>query len=126
MRDRMRITAGLAAFVALAGFPIWHALATGGSTARPELERPSGDSTCVEDSAYMTTRHVALLQRWRTAVVRDGAKDYVSTSGKSYAMNLTGTCMRCHSDGEAFCDRCHTYAGVELTCWSCHIEPKGN
>lgn len=126
MRDRARITAGLAVFVALAAFPVWHALGAGGSAARPELERPRGDSTCVEDSAYMATQHVALLQRWRNAVVRDGEKDYVATSGKSYVMSLTGTCMHCHSNGEAFCDRCHSYAGVTLTCWNCHVEPKGN
>ncbi len=126
MRDRTRITAGLAVFVALAAFPIWYALGPDGSAPRPELERPEGEPACVEDSAYMTTQHVALLQQWRNAVVRDGEKDYVATSGKSYLMSLTGTCMRCHSDGSTFCDRCHSYAGVELTCWNCHIEPKGN
>jgi hypothetical protein len=126
MRDRLRITTGLAVFVALAAFPIWHALGTGGALARPELERPVGEPACVEDSATMTTRHAALLQEWRNAVVRDGQKDYTAASGQSYVMSLTGTCMHCHSDGSKFCDRCHSYAGVELNCWSCHIEPKGN
>ena len=34
-----------------------------------------------------------------------------------------GVCVKCHSNKERFCDRCHDYAGVKPTCWNCHIVP---
>jgi hypothetical protein len=125
MRERTGIVLGLGAFLALAAFPVWHALGSDVERARPELERAREGPACVEDTVYMTANHQALLNRWRNAVVRDGEHLYVSATGAQHEMSLTGTCMRCHGAAEGFCDRCHDYAGVTVRCWDCHVSPEG-
>ena len=124
MRDRTGIVLGLGAFLVLAAFPLWYGLGSDAERARPELERAVEGPACVEDTLYMTANHQALLSSWRNAVVRDGERTYVSTTGTEHEMSLTGTCMRCHGAAEGFCDRCHTYAGVAVTCWDCHVSPE--
>ncbi len=125
MSDKAKVVAGLAVFLGLAGFPIWHALGARGDASRPELELPKDATRCVEDREYMTAYHMDLLNRWRDAVVRNGEKEYTSSSGEKHDMSLTRTCLKCHSNTEEFCTRCHDYADVQPTCWACHTEPKG-
>ncbi|NIM52680.1 MAG: hypothetical protein GTO22_26115 [Gemmatimonadales bacterium] len=126
MRDRSKILTGLAVFLVVTAFPVWHTLVATGDAARPDLELPEDATQCVEDTEYMTANHMDLLNQWRNAVVRDGERDYTSSSGETYVMSLTGTCMDCHSNRDAFCTRCHNYANVEPRCWNCHVEPEGN
>ena len=123
MNDKATIGAGLIVFLALAMFPIWYTLGAGDRTP-PNLELPQDGSHCVEED--MVARHMGILDDWRNAVVRDGENEYEASSGKKYVMSLTGTCMKCHTSREAFCNQCHAYADVELSCWNCHVEPKGN
>jgi hypothetical protein len=146
--------AGLVVFLALALFPIWYGFASGGESERPELDYPDradqtlfageADYHCVEDVEYIRASHMDLLNRWRNAVVRDGERYYTSSAyGDRYEMSLTLTCMRCHRSREAFCARCHEYAGVKsyhrleataenqplqygIACWDCHLPMKGN
>jgi hypothetical protein len=124
MNDRAKIVGGLTAFLVLVAFPIWHTVGLAGDVARPELELPEDSAQCVEDAQYMRAYHVDLLNQWRNAVVRDGEREHTSSSGKTYNMSLTGTCMECHSNRDTFCTRCHDYANVEPRCWSCHVEPE--
>jgi hypothetical protein len=124
MSDKGRIIVGLAIFLVLVAFPMWHTLGAAGDRARPELELPEETATCVEDTEYMRAYHVDLLNQWRNAVVRDGERNYTSSSGDTYVMSLTGTCMDCHSNREAFCTRCHDYTNVAPRCWDCHVEPE--
>ncbi len=127
MSDKGRIIAGLVIFVVVATFPIWYTLGAAGDVSPPDLELPEDGSQCVEDKEYMTANHMDLLNQWRDAVVRDGEKYYTSTmSGKRHEMSLTRTCMKCHSNRETFCDRCHDFAGVAPTCFDCHVERRGN
>ncbi len=126
MSDKGKIIAGLGIFLVLATFPIWHRLGAGGDALLPDLELPKDSSKCVEDTEYMTAHHMDLLDQWRDAVVREGKRDYTSkTFGGLYEMSLTKTCMRCHSNRETFCTRCHNFANVEPRCWDCHVEPGG-
>jgi hypothetical protein len=125
MSDRPRVIAGIGIFVVLAAFPIWHALGATGDVSRPELELPRDESQCIEDTQFMRDRHQDLLNRWRTAVVRDGETEYTSTSGEIHTMSLTGTCLSCHSNRDTFCTACHDYVNVEPTCWDCHVERGG-
>ncbi len=126
MKDKPLIVLGLAVFAALATFPIYYSLASGKAGPRPKLEMPAGQTRCVEDKAYMTGSHMDLLNGWRDAVVREGKKTHVSRAyGTSHEMSLTRTCLGCHADRAAFCDRCHAYAGVRVFCWNCHVDPKG-
>jgi hypothetical protein len=129
MRDRGKILVGLAVFVILVTFPFWSRLAAAGDSevGAPELEYPdpSKATACVEDSAWMTTNHMHLLNDWRNAVVREGAVEYTASNGKIYTMSLTKTCLDCHGDPDNFCTRCHDYADVTPTCWECHTKVGG-
>jgi hypothetical protein len=124
MSDRAKALSGLAVFLVLVAFPMWQTLGAEGDIARPELELPEDETSCVEETEYMTARHMELLNQWRNAVVREGETEYTSTSGDTYTMSLTGTCMDCHDNRERFCTRCHDYSNVEPRCWNCHVEPR--
>ena len=123
MSDRTKVLIALAVVLVLAAFPTWQALGAAGGAGRPELELPENETQCVEDTDFMTARHMELLNQWRNAVVREGETEYTSTSGETYTMSLTGTCMDCHDNREVFCTRCHDYANVAPRCWDCHVEP---
>jgi hypothetical protein len=125
MSDRAKIVAGLVVFLAIVAFPVWYPLGASGDTARPELELPEGETSCVEPTEYMTANHMDLLNQWRNAVVRDGETEYLSSTGERYVMSLTGTCLDCHGARDTFCNRCHDYANVVPRCFDCHIEPEG-
>jgi len=134
MSNKITIYLGLILFLVLVTFPFWYTLGAGRQVEMPKLEMPEGE--CIEPQ--MIARHMDLLDQWRNAVVRDGVKEpYVSSSGKEYTMSLTGTCLGCHGDREAFCTRCHEYANVVpfqpapddgtppgIRCWDCHVQPQ--
>jgi hypothetical protein len=124
MRDKTRITIGLGLFLLVGALPLWNALSDRGEATRPILERPANETNCVEDTLYMAGHHQDLLNEWRTAVVRSGERYYTSRSGVRYEMSLTGTCMKCHTNSQTFCERCHRYADVQITCWNCHVAPE--
>ena len=127
MNDKARVIIIIVVFVALAAFPFWYALGAGDPADQPVLEMPENATQCVEDKTYMTANHMNLLNQWRDAVIRDGEKTYISNAtGEQHSMSLTGTCLGCHINRDAFCTRCHDYANVEPTCWDCHVESKGN
>jgi len=125
MSDRTKVLIALVVVLVLAAFPTWQALGAAGDAGRPELDLPENETECVEDTEYMTARHMELLNQWRNSVVREGETEYTSTSGETYTMSLTGTCMDCHDNQETFCQRCHDYANVAPRCWDCHVEPGG-
>jgi hypothetical protein len=126
MSDRAKALTGLAIFLVLLAFPMWQTLGTASDSARPELELPEDETSCIEETEYMSARHMELLNQWRNAVVREGETEYTSTSGETWDISLTGTCMDCHDNRENFCTRCHDYANVAPRCWNCHIEPEGS
>ncbi len=129
MRDRNKIIVGLIIFVILVTFPFWRQLAASGEAdvARPDLDYPDPAEvpSCVEDSAYMTANHPHLLNDWRDQLVREGVTEYTSSTGEVYQISLTHTCLDCHEDRDAFCNRCHDYSNVDPTCWDCHTTPGG-
>jgi hypothetical protein len=125
MYDAGKILAGLAAFVVILTLPFWYP-AAGGKGARPELVMPQAEKKCVESREFMRDSHMDLLNRWRDAVVREGGHEYVSDSGVRHEMSFTKTCMKCHSDREKFCDRCHLYVAMKPFCWDCHPAPQGS
>jgi hypothetical protein len=122
MHDAGKISAGLVIFLALVTVPVWYQAARGAETKPPELSMATGGSECVAPTEYMRALHMDLLNVWRDEAVRDGDRGYVGLGGKVYEKSLTGTCIGCHSDKEAFCDRCHDYVGAEPYCWDCHGE----
>jgi hypothetical protein len=126
MRDAGKIIVGLIIFLVLMTSPLWFNALSAGSVARPELSPPpNGSEECVEGVEYMRAFHMDLLNEWRDEVVREGNRDYVSTTnGRTFDMSLSRTCMDCHSNKSEFCDRCHTFTAVSPYCWDCHVEPK--
>lgn len=94
----------------------------------PELTaKAKAAKECVRETRYMKAEHMQLLDEWRNSVVREGKRIYTNSSGKSFNMSLSNTCLDCHSNKAEFCDRCHTYASADPYCWDCHIDnPKEN
>jgi hypothetical protein len=128
MNDRSKIIAGLVIFIALVTFPFWTNL--GRAVPPPEAklsEKAKAAKECVMPKAFMQAEHMQVLNDWRTAVVRDSNRIYVSPNGKRHTMSLsTGadSCIGCHDNKAEFCDKCHSYASVSPYCWDCHTEPK--
>jgi hypothetical protein len=123
MRDRIWIVAGLVLFLGAVTYPVWHELVARTPLRPPDLVLPAHEKQCVAPVSYMRTSHMKLLLDWRNSVVRENKLQYVAFNGRVYDMSLTGTCLKCH-DKREFCDRCHTYAGVNTPyCWECHIDP---
>ena len=127
MKDKKKILAGLAVFIAAITFPFWFNM--GKAAPAPELEltaKAKAAKTCVMPTAYMKAEHMQLLDVWRHNVVRNGERAFVNAEGKLFNMSLSNTCLDCHSNKAQFCDRCHEYASVRPYCWDCHNDnPKG-
>lgn len=121
MSDKGTVIIGLAILLVAAAFPVWYGFLPGKRTAPPVIEKPAGETKCVEDTDYMTARHMDLLNTWRDEVVREGKRTHVSKDGRKFEMSLTRTCMKCHVDREQSCDRCHNYMAVHPYCWDCHL-----
>lgn len=128
MSSRARIALGLGVFFLLGAYPVWNGLASSAGPERPALAQ-AVDSVqgtgCIEDTAWMKAHHPALLNEWRTSVVRDGERTWTSSTGSTWDMSLTGTCLQCHTNTQTFCTRCHDYGEVQPTCWNCHVAPEG-
>ncbi|MFO7645674.1 MAG: sulfate reduction electron transfer complex DsrMKJOP subunit DsrJ [Desulfosarcina sp.] len=127
MKDQKKIIVGLVVFIALVTFPFWFNL--GRAVPAPELELTAmakAAEVCVMSTAYMSTEHMHLLDVWRHNVVRNGERVFINPDGKRFSMSLSNTCLDCHSNKAAFCDRCHDYVSARPHCWDCHIDnPKG-
>ncbi len=128
MSDKGKIIIGLLIFLFLFTFPFWYG--RGKTASRPALSLDTPEikklavKKCLAPTDYMRASHMELLHAWREAVVREGKNFYVNSEGKKFAMNLSLTCLGCHSNKDKFCDACHNYAGVKPTCWTCHLVPE--
>jgi len=85
-----------------------------------KLELPKDQKACIEDTQVMRDKHMQILNEWRTEAVRDGNRIYTNAKGQKFVKSLTNTCMGCHTNKAAFCDRCHNTVGVNPYCWDCH------
>ena len=74
----------------------------------------------------MRAEHMYLLNEWRDQALRYENRTYVSSTGKKWTISLLNTCLKCHSNYEEFCDKCHVSNIGDPYCWTCHILPKGN
>ncbi|MEI6608417.1 MAG: sulfate reduction electron transfer complex DsrMKJOP subunit DsrJ [Deltaproteobacteria bacterium] len=122
-----KIIAGIVFFVLLITFPFWYGQGKVALQPALSLDTPAiaqlKDKRCVEDTAFMRANHMKLLATWREAAVRNGKRLYSATDGRIFEARLSGTCLKCHSNKQQFCDRCHNYVGAKPNCFSCHIVP---
>jgi len=111
------IIIGIAVLVVVFTYPFWNAAI--GSPAAPELPIPY-EQQHLGDSEFKRANHMQILTDWKTAVVRDGDRLYMSDEGIAYMMSLQNSCLDCHN-AQQFCDACHNFADVTLNCWTCHV-----
>ncbi|MCC6347017.1 MAG: sulfate reduction electron transfer complex DsrMKJOP subunit DsrJ [Nitrospirales bacterium] len=131
MYDSGKILIGLVVFIGIVAFPFLYNIGTAVGKPEPRLDTPAilemGDKKqCVESKEFMRAEHMRLLNEWRDAAVRDGNRLYTGKNGMKFDISLQNTCMKCHSNKQEFCDRCHTYVDVKPYCWDCHVAPKEN
>jgi hypothetical protein len=126
MRDKFLIYAGLLAFLLLVTAPFTFNLAGGLTGKAPEVPLPASEKQCVAPADYMRNSHMQLLSSWRDDRVRRNVKTWTSHDGKTYTISLTNTCLKsCHTSKQDFCDRCHSYVGVQGPyCMDCHNDPQ--
>jgi len=124
MYDAGKIVTGLVILVGLTTLPVWYNAARGTAGPQPKLTVGTTEKQCVLPTAEMRATHMELLDEWRTRVVRSGGRVARTPDGRDVRMSLTGTCFGCHAQKTQFCDKCHDYAAVKLTCFDCHVTPK--
>lgn len=121
--DAPAVGVGLVLFLGVAGLPAW--VARSGPAVPTDL--PACGDRCVAPVELMRADHMTLLVGWRDAVVRDGDRSPApGTAGQgACAERSLACCLDCHGGRDAFCERCHAAAGVEIPCWGCHAEGEG-
>jgi hypothetical protein len=102
--------------------PMW--LNFGRLQAIPQPELPKEEKKCVESKEYMKAYHMKLLDKWRKRAIRENQHMYIASDGEKYTISLQRTCMKCHTEKEKFCDRCHNFVITHPDCWDCHIAPE--
>ncbi|WP_283171158.1 sulfate reduction electron transfer complex DsrMKJOP subunit DsrJ [Curtanaerobium respiraculi] len=111
-------------FCVLIALPFAANIGSASEQPEPSLDTPAinamKDKKCVDDTEYMRTSHMKMLIEWRDEVVRSGNRYYTNEDGQVYEMSIDKTCLQCHSNPSEFCDSCHTYANVNISCWDCH------
>jgi len=126
-QKRGMIAAGLVIFLVLITFPFWYG--KGKASPKPvlSLDTPAiaqlQEKRCVEDAAFMRKSHMKMLDAWRDEAIREGHRLYTAKDGRTFEKSLSGTCIRCHSNKDQFCDRCHDYVGAKPSCFNCHNVP---
>ena len=126
MYDAGKIITGLVIFIGLVTLPVWSGIGGSSAAPTPVIKAELKGTSCVEDTDFMRSRHMQLLNDWRNEVVREGKRTYTNKAGKKFEKSLSNTCMDCHSNKTEFCDSCHNYASVDPFCWDCHVAPKEN
>ena len=130
MRDGGRIALGALVAFAFLGLPVLWNVHRPAPAPKPDLDTPViralPEKQCVEPTPYMREQHMQLLKFWRDSVVRANARTYVSSGGAEFEMSLQKTCMNCHSNKQRFCDQCHDYIALKLTCFDCHVAPENS
>jgi hypothetical protein len=125
-----KIFAGLLIFGALVASPFFFTLGKDKAVSKLDIKTDTPEiqklevKNCVEPREFMRAKHMKVLDAWRDSVVRSGERDVIQVSGRNYEKSLQNGCMKCHSNKEQFCDKCHDSLDVKPTCWECHIAPK--
>ena len=126
MYNAKAVILGILVFAVLFSTPFWANFGGTKDYKRPAIFLPQNEKECVEPVEFMRAEHMYLLNEWRDQALRYENRTYVSSTGKKWTISLQNTCLKCHSNYEEFCDKCHVSNSVDPYCWTCHILPKGN
>ncbi len=127
MYDSWKVIIGIIVFLLAFTSPVWTNFFSTEIEA-PDLVYPEKYDECVEETEYMKSYHMDMLNDWRDLVVREDIR-YYTKDGEAFMigdekaeMSLTKTCLNCHDSKADFCDECHDYMDVTPYCWDCHID----
>ena len=122
MYNAKAVYIGIIILVVLLSAPFWAGL-FGKSYTETGVSKPEAEESCVEDAQFMRAQHMRLLNEWRDEALRNENRTYVAKNGQKWEISLQNTCMKCHTDYNGFCDKCHLSNSVRPYCWTCHIIP---
>lgn len=81
----------------------------------PQLQKAQGGDKCIRELPWMRRNHMDFLKHKREITVREGIRD---------PHESLINCQSCHTQRAQFCDKCHTYVGVQPDCFECHNYPE--
>lgn len=125
MRTRLPRAIGFVVLIAtVVSFSALPGRTEDGRTPVPSPSAAVMGEQCVEPADVMRRNHMNFLMHQRDETLRDGIR------GEKYSLR---GCIDCHAtpDDKAtrsvrtFCDSCHDYAAVEITCFECHNDRPG-
>ena len=123
MYNAKAVIIGIVIFIVIFSSPFWLGW-IGADYTKTGVVLPEEDKTCIESTEFMRANHMRLLDEWRDQALREENREYVSSiNSKRWAISLQNTCMKCHTNYAAFCERCHVANSVYPYCWTCHITP---
>lgn len=115
-----------AGLLLLAGFMLVPLAADAGDVPVPQPAKAAKGENCVAPIPEMRRNHMNLLKHQRDDTLRKGIR------GNPYSLRQ---CVECHAvpDKAAggartvrpFCQTCHSYAAVNIDCFSCHTGRPG-
>jgi hypothetical protein len=125
INDKRLIIIGMAVLILLAALLMSCNRDTASSKPKLSLDTPvinaMTNKQCVKPAQYMAANHMTMLNTWRDDVVRNNDRTLGEIDGVMYEKSLQNTCLKCHSNVNEFCNKCHSYASVKVYCWDCHI-----
>ncbi len=125
MYNAKAVTIGIIIFVLLFTSPFWASM-LGKEYKEIGISLPKNEKECVETTDFMRNKHMQLLNEWRDEALRNEHRVYVASNGKKWTISLQNTCLKCHNDYSAFCEKCHVANSVDPYCWTCHLIPQGS
>lgn len=125
MYNAKAVIVGIIIFVVLFTSPFWVSL-LGKNYTSTGVVLPKDEKECIENVVFMRDQHMRLLNEWRDEALRNENRIYVASNGKKWAISLQNTCLKCHSNYQEFCEKCHVANSVYPYCWTCHIIPEGS
>lgn len=128
---RKNLIIGMVVFVLIVSAPVWLNLGKGSAAVEapdisldtPEIQAMGANAHCIYDADYMRSHHMEILHQWKKQAIRNDNRTFVAPDGTQYEISLQNTCLKCHSNYEEFCKKCHDYNKVTPNCWNCHVNP---
>ncbi len=93
------------------------------STVTPGSKAAATDSCVIESTNMMRRNHMEYLKHDRVEAVRKGIRDNKASLAECVdchaAKDEQGNHVSINAEGQ-FCDSCHQYAAVSISCFQCH------